>query len=449
MISYSVLLTGLVTLGLGPPLAGAECIDCDLGEETVLLQRMKSSEDHTALEADEWRWQKQRYPKWNCEDDVRAAQQDWRGAILDISAAYRENTSSGEFVTVAIDAIENLYGYDIGPVVFKPTLAEEEPFRPTFDGALSYFVGNDAMQAFNGGGGIPEDKGFAIAGGDTWSKVLFFNDQISCVGDVALAQGYYYFKNATSGVETGVEYTFVYKKMWEGELKIIAHHSSLPAPLPDPTPASSLLIQEGQTRDASIKTGSWPMKPWPVKPLWWRGRGYSKRSYSDPSCEDRVAAAQEAWKDAILSISAAYQQGGTNSSYEQIAVDAISKLYNYGESKVLFKPTLAIEDPFRETFTGAASYFLGYNATEEQGGFPEDKGFAINGGQTWSAVEFANNQTTCVGDVALAQGYYFFTDAVTGNETGVEYTFAYEKMKKTGELRIIAHHSSLPASYGR
>ena len=174
MISYSVLLTGLVTLGLGPPLAGAECIDCDLGEETVLLQRMKSSEDHTALEADEWRWQKQRYPKWNCEDDVRAAQQDWRGAILDISAAYRENTSSGEFVTVAIDAIENLYGYDIGPVVFKPTLAEEEPFRPTFDGALSYFVGNDAMQAFNGGGGIPEDKGFAIAGGDTWSKVLFF-----------------------------------------------------------------------------------------------------------------------------------------------------------------------------------------------------------------------------------------------------------------------------------
>ncbi|CAE7832855.1 unnamed protein product [Symbiodinium sp. CCMP2592] len=446
MISYAVLLTGLVTLGLGVPLAGAECIDCDSHEETVLLQRMKSSEDHTALGADEWRWQKHGYPKWNCEDDVRAAQQDWRGAILDISAAYRENTSSGEFVTVAIDAIENLYGYDIGPVTFKPTLAEEEPFRPTFDGALSYFVGYDAMQAFNGGGGIPEDKGFAIAGGDTWSKVLFFNDQISCVGDVALAQGYYYFKNATSGVETGVEYTFAYKKMWEGELKIVTAPSGPELSGTGPSPAPDL-IQEGQTGAASIKARAWPMKPWPMKPVWWRGRGF-KRSYSGPSCEDRVAAAQEEWKDAILSISAAYQQGGTNSSYEQIAVDAISKLYNYGESKVLFKPTLAIEDPFRETFSGAASYFLGYNATEEQGGFPEDKGFAINAGKTWSAVEFVNNQTTCVGDVALAQGYYFFTDNVTGNETGVEYTFAYEK-KKTGELKIIAHHSSLPASYGR
>ncbi|OLP88180.1 hypothetical protein AK812_SmicGene30510 [Symbiodinium microadriaticum] len=208
------------------------------------------------------------------------------------------------------------------------------------------------------------------------------------------------------------------------------------------------LSPEGKKGDAG-KTGAWPMKPWPVKPLWWRGRGNFKRSYNAPSCEDRVAAAQEEWKDAILSISAAYLQGGTNSSYEQLAVDAISKLYNYGESKVLFKPTLAIEDPFRENFIGAASYFLGYNATEEQGGFPEDKGFAINAGKTWSAVEFANNQTICVGDVALAQGYYYFTDGVTGNETGVEYTFAYEKMKKTGQLKIIAHHSSLPASFGR
>ncbi|CAE7524443.1 Cdkl4 [Symbiodinium necroappetens] len=97
------------------------------------------------------------------------------------------------------------------------------PFRPTAQGALSYFVGNNATNDYAGGGGIPEDKGFAIASGDTWAKVLFFNDQISCVGDVALAQGYYYFTNAASKADIGVEYTFVYKKIGEDQLKIIVY----------------------------------------------------------------------------------------------------------------------------------------------------------------------------------------------------------------------------------
>ena len=86
------------------------------------------------------------------------------------------------------DAINLLYGYDVDEVLFKPTLAVEEPFLPTFIGALSYFVGYNATQDR---GSIMEDTGFAIASGDTWSKVLFFNDLVSCEGNLAIAQGYY------------------------------------------------------------------------------------------------------------------------------------------------------------------------------------------------------------------------------------------------------------------
>ena len=39
--------------------------------------------------------------------------------------------------------VETLYAYDIGKVLFKPTLAAQEQFRPTFETALSYFVASE------------------------------------------------------------------------------------------------------------------------------------------------------------------------------------------------------------------------------------------------------------------------------------------------------------------
>ena len=170
---------------------------------------------------------RQRRP-YNCEPDVRATQMAWRQAILDISAEYLADPQGSQYIERAEDAINELYGYDLvkSKVMFKPTLAVQDPFRATFIGALSYFVGYEATQDR---GGIEEDKGFAIAGGDTWSEVEFEDNQTSCVGDVALSQGYYYFTNAADQSRTGVEYSFVYKKV-QGKLKIIVHHSSLPAP---------------------------------------------------------------------------------------------------------------------------------------------------------------------------------------------------------------------------
>jgi len=44
-------------------------------------------------------------------------------------------------------------------------------------------------------------------------------------------------------------------------------------------------------------------------------------------------------------------------------------------------------------------------------------------------------------------GNYYFTDANTGDETKVEYTFGYFKDEQ-GNLRINVYHSSLPYSIG-
>ena len=160
-------------------------------------------------------------PTTGCEAAVIAAQNEWKLLILSISSTYLAGV---DFVYVARMGIARLYGYDIGRVLFKPTQAVLQPFRVTPQGALSYFVGYEAAGNVDG---IPEDKGFAIAAGDGWSDVRFDNDQISCWGDIALAEGYYYFTNKKTGVPVGVEYSFGYEK-YEGDWKIVLHHSSIP-----------------------------------------------------------------------------------------------------------------------------------------------------------------------------------------------------------------------------
>ncbi len=412
--------------------AQATCTDCD-SEESVLLQQVRSSEGELELEAASSDWSNWGYKGFDrfggrCEEEVEATQTAWKKAILSISAAYRDDSSSSTFIQLAEEAINELYGYDHGIVTFKPTLAVEEPFRPTAEGALSYFVGNAALQA-QGRGGVEEDKGFAINAGDTWSKILFFNDLVNCVGNLALAQGYYYFTNAKSGTETGVEYSFMYRKTTSGKLKILVHHSSLPAPIPGfPTHAS--LMQRGEEVEGkNAASGGWQYHS---------THQYKKAGWG--RCEEDVQATQAAWKDAILSISAAYRQDKSSSLYIDLAKEAIEKLYGYNIDIVMFKPTLAVQEPFRATFEGALSYFV-------RGSIEEDKGFAIAAGDTWSKVEFENNQTSCVGDVAYSQGYYYFTNAVSKIRTGVEYSFVYKRT--WWGLKIIVHHSSLPATAGR
>lgn len=152
--------------------------------------------------------------------DVIWAQNEWIEAIKSISSTF---VSNGNYVDVAHAAIKNLYGHQYGAVLFKPTKAADYPFRNTFDGALSYFVGDDVVHS-----GYTEDLGFAINGGKGWSDVVFVNHQIELVGHVAVAMGTYIFTCASTGETAEVEYTFGYKRNPDGNIRIFLHHSSLP-----------------------------------------------------------------------------------------------------------------------------------------------------------------------------------------------------------------------------
>ena len=127
--------------------------------------------------------------------DVENAQKEWGGGVVAIAAVH---SSEGDFVERARLHVESLYAYDISPVLFKPTFAIEEQFRPTFEGALSYFVAENGV--------CPEDKGFAIKG---WTKVRFENDNVVINGATAMAMGNYFFTNS-KGEEVKVEYSFGY-----------------------------------------------------------------------------------------------------------------------------------------------------------------------------------------------------------------------------------------------
>ena len=157
-----------------------------------------------------------------------------------------------------------------------------------------------------------------------------------------------------------------------------------------------------------------------------------------PITEEEVLQLQEKWANAIKSISKAYLEKG---DYIGAAADAAKELYGYGHSNVLFKPTKAAENQFRPDGTGAMSYFVGGNVVD--GGFDEDKGFAINGGKCWNEVVFENHQIDLNGPVAIAMGNYSFTCATSGDKAKVEYTFGY-KRNSDGKARIFLHHSSVP-----
>ena len=146
--------------------------------------------------------------------DIDNAQQAWGDGIVAIAKAHNEG---GDYEAVARNHVETLYAYGMGDVLFKPTLAAVEQFRPTFDEALSYFVASNNA--------CPEDKGFAIKG---WTNVRFENAGVILRETTALAMGNYFF-TTPEGDEVKVEYTFGYVLDEVGALRINVHHSSMPA----------------------------------------------------------------------------------------------------------------------------------------------------------------------------------------------------------------------------
>jgi hypothetical protein len=318
-------------------------------------------------------------------EEAIAVQNAWAGAIKNISKVYKDK---GDYVQAAADAAGELYGYGKGNVLFKPTKAREYTFRPTAEEAMSYFVGEGAVE-----NGYKEDGGFAINGGKGWADCVYNNHMIEPIGGIAIAMGTYDFTCATTGDVSTVEYTFGYKRCDDGKVRIFLHHSSVP----------------------------FSAAPAPVT-------------------EAEVIAVQNAWAGAIKNISKVYKDKG---DYVQAAADAAGELYAYGKGNVLFKPTKAREYQFRPTAEEAMSYFVGNDAVEN--GYKEDGGFAINGGKGFSDCVYKNHQIELKGGIGIAMGTYDFTCATTGDVSTVEYTFGYKRCDD-GKVRIFLHHSSVPYS---
>jgi hypothetical protein len=150
------------------------------------------------------------------EAEVLAAQKAWGEALVRISSDYKAGGIERARGTASA-ILDAAYGYNLGPVLFKPTLTTApQTFRTTREGALAYFVGGDPN--------FPQDTGFALKG---WRSVEIRNAAIHINGDVAKTMGKVLITN-DKGQVTEVDKTWAFKKDDAGQLRIVLHHSSLP-----------------------------------------------------------------------------------------------------------------------------------------------------------------------------------------------------------------------------
>ncbi len=141
---------------------------------------------------------------------------NWSNALIAISKAFQDE-GADTAIKVANGALNSVYGYNLGPVLFKPTLASgEQTFRPTLEGALSYFVGHNNK--------YPLDVGFAL---NSWCKVKFETSASYIHKDMALWMGRATFINK-DGDTVKVEKSLGFRRDEKGVLRIVLHHSSLP-----------------------------------------------------------------------------------------------------------------------------------------------------------------------------------------------------------------------------
>lgn len=150
------------------------------------------------------------------EAEVLAGQQAWCKALVDISATHQRDGQAAA-KALAEKVIDAAYGYQMGTVLFKPTLTvAPQTFRTTREGALAYFVGGNTA--------FPKDTGFALKG---WSKCEVANSAVFIAGDSATTMGNVNF-TGPDGKITSVDKTWGFVKDDQGALRIVLHHSSLP-----------------------------------------------------------------------------------------------------------------------------------------------------------------------------------------------------------------------------
>ena len=150
------------------------------------------------------------------EKDLFDARTAWGNGLIEISKTFE--TEGIEMATsVASDMIDNLYGFNFGKVLFKPTLSGgSQTFRTTKEGALSYFVGHNSA--------YPNDSGFGI---NCWREIISDTSAIFIDDTVAMWMGSVTFIDKVGKI-TKVDKSWAYKTDRNGILRIVLHHSSLP-----------------------------------------------------------------------------------------------------------------------------------------------------------------------------------------------------------------------------
>ena len=140
-------------------------------------------------------------------------QHKWANAIVEIG---KDFTEKKDYSQTASQKIDELYAFQLGEVLFKPTKTSQKQFRTSKEDAMSYFVASNGLHK--------EDGGFAI---NPWIDVRFENESIKITSECAIAMGNYFFTDTNNQV-TKVEYSFGYIKDDKDNLRIILHHSSVP-----------------------------------------------------------------------------------------------------------------------------------------------------------------------------------------------------------------------------
>ena len=150
------------------------------------------------------------------ENELADARVAWGNGMIAISKAY-EKSGIDDATIVANEMLDQLYGFEFGPVLFKPTLSGgSQTFRSNKEGALSYFIGNNPK--------YPLDSGFGIK---SWREVKSETSSTFVEENIAMWMGWVTLIDK-KGDQVKVDKSWGYKKNENGALKIVLHHSSLP-----------------------------------------------------------------------------------------------------------------------------------------------------------------------------------------------------------------------------
>ena len=145
--------------------------------------------------------------------------------------------------------------------------------------------------------------------------------------------------------------------------------------------------------------------------------------------EDDIINIQNEWASGIIKMG---KLSHDRDSLESFTSKFLDKIYDF-DNQVLFKPTKAANEQFRNSKGSAISYFIAGDDRECE----EDNGFALS---NWTEILFDNSNIIINEDIAIAMGNYTFKNEVS--KIKVEYSFVYKNYGD--EIKIVLHHSSLP-----